>query len=33
MPKIEVTDKIREDIVSGMITLCLQRLNQPNLNA
>lgn len=24
MPKIEVTDKIREDIVSGMITLCLQ---------
>lgn len=26
MPKIEVTDKIREDIVSGMIDLCLQRL-------
>lgn len=28
MPKIEVTDRIREDIVSGMITLCLQRLNE-----
>ena len=26
MPKIEVTDKIREDTVSGMITLCLQNL-------
>lgn len=26
MPKIEVTDKIRDDIVSGMINLCLSEL-------
>ena len=27
MPKIEVTDHMREDIVSGMITLCLEHLS------
>ncbi|MBO8416393.1 MAG: ROK family protein [Proteobacteria bacterium] len=27
LPKIEVTDKIRDDIVSGMVTLCLQHLD------
>ncbi|MBU3826198.1 MAG: ROK family protein [Candidatus Anaerobiospirillum merdipullorum] len=28
LPKIEVNDKIRDDIVSGMITLCLQHLDK-----
>lgn len=27
LPRIEVTDKIRDDIVSGMVTLCLQQLS------
>ncbi len=27
LPRIEVSDKIRDDIVSGMITLCLQHLD------
>ena len=27
MPKIEINDRIRDDIVSGMIILCLEKLN------
>ena len=26
LPKIEITDKLREDTVSGMVSLCLEQL-------
>ena len=28
LPKIEITDNLREDTVSGMVSLCLQKIEQ-----